>query len=118
MPELKLTNVKPIEGKTLLDISAFLKKTFENVLTTPDAIRYFRVIQEQGITIPTYYENTYSNMFTFDSELVESNEERNKRLRDEYDQLQLTNARLWYQSLSLEHQQYVNLLTRQYIPRA
>jgi len=118
MPELKLTNVKPIEGKTRLEVSAFLKETFENVLTTPDAIRYFRVIQEQGITIPTYYESAYSKIFTFYSKLVESDEERNRRLTEEYEKRQIDKARVWYQTLPLEHQQYVNLLTRKYIPRA
>lgn len=117
MPALKLTNIKPIEGKTSLEVIKFVKQAFQSTLTTPDAVNYLRVIQEQGLTIPTYYKEEYSKMFTFDSQLVESNEERQIRLEKEEAQSELQKARDWYQSLPLEQQYFVNLLTRQYIPR-
>ena len=116
MPALRLHNVTLKVSK--LKAIQELKWYHADVTNTPTGVVVLRQILSEGITIQTYLENAYKELFDFTSVLVESEEERIERLRKEKEEKTLQAALEWLTNLDEEKREFVRALQRQYIPRA
>ena len=114
MPKYKLTNIKVKTGCSKLDAVKCLR-TLGFQGSSPLILEQQREIEQKGYT--TYsepYVERFRNAFTFDVEVIKSEEEI---AHEQYEAIN-NEAYKWYETLSNEEKDFVHIIGRGYIARA
>jgi len=113
MPTYKLTNVKLKPGKTMLEAVRALKEIGYEGVTT-ELFNKFKDIQKYGAILEREYMlKSVIPVFDFDLEERKSDFE----IYEELEEQKLSIARKWYDGLTTQEQEYVDILLQQYIVR-